>query len=137
MQSFGEWVTKRRWTLFIDGLVVAWLVLFVVDMATTYGVLAVDDTTHATIRRALTAMVLVFLADVLLLYRWSEDSPGAFVRGNWFYVLTVFPWFRPLRLLRIGRAFRSLKLLARSRRVGSGLNKFRRMMRRAWRRVFD
>lgn len=44
VQSFGEWVAKRRWTLFIGGLVVAWLVLFVVDMATTYDALAVDDT---------------------------------------------------------------------------------------------
>lgn len=123
--------------LFVDAVVVAWLVLFVVDVGATYEVWRVGEATLSTVRLVLTVMLVVFLLDVLLLYRWSDDSPRAFLRGNWFYVLTVVPWFRPFRLLRAGQALKTLKLLVRSRRVGSGLNKIRRMARRTWRRVFD
>ena len=123
--------------LFVDAVVVAWLVLFVVDVGATYEVWSVGEATLSTVRLVLTVMLIVFLVDVVLLYRWSDDSPRAFLRGNWFYVLTVVPWFRPFRLLRAGRALKSLQLLVRSRRVGSGLNKIRRMARRTWSRVFD
>ena len=82
-------------------------------------------------------LLVVFVVDLLLLYRWSDQAPRAFLRSNWFLVLTVVPWFRPLRLLRLGRAARAVRLLVGSRRVASLVTKVRGNVRRLWRRLRD
>lgn len=124
-----------RWELFVDVAVVVWVALFAVDMAQEYGDLALSPTVESAVGVALTALLGVFLADVVVRYRHSEESPEQFVRGNWFWIVTVVPWFRPFRVLRAGRGLRGLRLLAGSRRVGSLLNKLRRTGRRLWSRL--
>jgi hypothetical protein len=79
----------------------------------------------------------VFVVDLAVLYHWSDEAPREFLRSRWFLILTVIPWFRPLRLLRAGRGLRALRLLAGSRRVGSLYNKVRRMGHRLWDRLWD
>lgn len=127
---------RRLWSGLVDVAALVWVVLFAVDLAVGFDLLAVGAARVRALELALRAMLAVFLADVLLLYRWSEQAPLAFARTNWFYVLTVFPWFRPFRLLRAGRVVRSLRVLTRSRRVGSFLNKARRVLKRSWNRLF-
>lgn len=126
--------TEHKWSLFVDLAAIAWIVLFVVDVAVRFDVVALASSTTTVVRGTLQALVVVFLLDLALLYRWADQRPRAFVRTNWLLILTVVPWFRPLRLLRIGRGVRALKLLAGSRRVGSLFNKTRRTARRYWRR---
>lgn len=130
--------TERWWTRFVDVAVVVWVALFAVDVAAGQGVVQLSRAAASAVRLALTVLLGVFIVDVVLLYRWSDQPPVPFVRENWFWILTVVPWFRPLRLLRVGRvmrAVRALRLLVRSRRAGSLLNKLRRMAQRAWRRL--
>ncbi|MDS0473417.1 hypothetical protein [Natrinema sp. 1APR25-10V2] len=127
--------TKRWWTLFVDLAAVVWMGLFVVDVAATYGVVDLSSTEATLVGRGLLALILVFLLDIALLYRWSEQGARAFVRSNWLLIAAAIPWFRPLRLLRVGRGVRALRLMARSRKVGSFLNKIRRMLERYWHRL--
>lgn len=117
-----------RWDRFVDVVAVVWLGLFLVLVAGWFGI----GSPGPTVEWALRALLVVFLADVLVLYRRVEGGPAAFVRSNWLDVLTVVPWFRPLRLARIGRGLRALKGLARSRRAGAALNKLRRLGIRLW-----
>lgn len=117
-----------RWNRFVDAAAIVWLGLFLVAVARRLG----DGTPGPALEWALRALLLVFLADVAVLYRRSDLAPAAFVRANWFYILTVVPWFRPLRIARIGRTLRALKGLARSRRAGGALNKLRRLGIRLW-----
>ena len=126
---------ERWWPPFVDVAALVWLALFAVDVAATYGSVTLDPTTRTAVRGGLRALLLVFVVDLVLCYRWSDEDPRTFLGSNWFLVLTVTPWFRPLRLLRAGRGVRALRVLARSRRVGSFLNKVRRTGRRAWRRL--
>ena len=121
---------KRCWTYSLNGLTVFWIVLFVVSLAVDVGLLSLPSASASVIDRFLRLAVIVFLADVCLLYRWSEEAPTAFVRSHWFLILTVVPWFRPLRALRIGRGLRVFRTLSRSRRVGSLLHKLRRALKR-------
>lgn len=128
---------RRLWSGLVDLAALVWVVLFAVDLAVEFDLLAVSDARMRAIELSLRAMLVVFVADVLLLYRWSGQAPRAFVRTNWFYVLTVFPWFRPFRLLRAGRVVHSLRILVHSRRVGSFINKVRRVLRRTWDRLLS
>ncbi|MDF9744955.1 hypothetical protein [Natrinema salsiterrestre] len=126
---------ERWWPPFVEVAALVWIVLFVVDVAVAFDLLVVSESLAATIRSVLRWLLVVFLLDVALLYRWSDQSPGRFVRSNWFLILTVVPWFRPFRLLRIGRSIRALRLLTGSRRVGSFLNKIRRKCHSLWHRL--
>lgn len=130
-------MTERRrwWHRFVDAAAVVWIGLFLIDVAGGEGLLALSRGTTVAVRWSLRALLVVFLADVVLLYRWSALAPAAFLRSNWLYVLTVVPWFRPLRVLRAGRGLRALRLLVRSRRTGSLLNKLRRTLTRLWQRL--
>lgn len=125
---------NRWWTLAVDVAAVCWIGLFAVDVAATHELLALTTTEERVVQWGLWAFLAVFLLDIALLYRWSEQRPRAFVRSNWLLILAAIPWFRPLRLLRIGRGVLALRVLAGTRRVGSFLNKVRRMGRRYWRR---
>ena len=127
--------TQRRWSLFVDLAAIVWIVLFAVDVAARFDVVALASSTTTVVRGLLQALLVVFLLDLALLYRWSDQRPRAFVRSNWILILTVVPWFRPLRLVRLGRSVRALRVLAGSRRAGSFLNKTKRMARRYWRRL--
>jgi len=126
---------QQRWEVFVDIAAVVWIVLFAVDMAHQYGELALSSGAKTALTAALQLLLFVFLLDLFLLYRWSEQDLRPFVRDNLFWILTVVPWFRPLRLLRVGRGIRALRLLAGSRRAGSLLNKLRRMGKRLWNRL--
>jgi len=126
---------RERWDHVVDAAALVWICLFAVDTANRYGGVALSESTKTEVGWALQLLLLVFLFDVALLYRWSEEDLGPFVRSNWFLVLTVFPWFRPLRLLRAGRGLRVLRILVGTRRVGSLLTKLRRTVRRLWHRV--
>lgn len=117
---------ERTWTYFIDGLTVLWVVLFCVSLAVDFGVLSLAPSRATMIDRFLRIAVFAFLADVCLLYWRSEEEVVAFTRSNWFLILTSVPWFRPLRVLRVGRGLRALRALSRSRRVASMVNKLRR-----------
>ncbi|AGB30231.1 hypothetical protein C488_05327 [Natrinema pellirubrum DSM 15624] len=128
---------ERWWPPFVEIVALAWIALFVVDVAISVDVLVVSDSFAVTVRAVLQWLLVVFLLDLALLYRWSDEDPRAFVRSNWFLILTVVPWFRPFRLLRIGRSVRALRLLSGSRRVGSLLNKVRGKCRNLWRRLRD
>lgn len=129
---------ERWWPVLVDVAVVVWVALFAVDVAAGQGVVDLAPTTQSSVRIALTALLVAFLLDGMLLYRWSEQSSVPFVRTNWIWIVTVAPWFRPFRLLGVGRAVRgvrTLRCLARSRRAGSLVITLRRMARRAWRRL--
>ncbi|GAB7095717.1 hypothetical protein JCM30237_28710 [Halolamina litorea] len=126
---------ERWWSPFVGVATAVWIALFAVDLAVTFDVLALAPPTVDAVRRALRGLLAVFLIDLALLYRWSEQRPLVFLRENWFLVLTAVPWFRPLRLLRAGRSVRALRLLARSRRVGALLTKLRRTARVLWQRL--
>lgn len=128
---------KRGWSALVDLAALIWIVLFALDLSVTYGLVAIGTSRMLLVGLLLRAMLVVFLTDVLLLYRWSDQAPRPFVRTNWFYILTVVPWFRPLRILRAGRVFHSLRVLVRSRRFGSFLNKVRRTLEGAWSRLFS
>ncbi|WP_049981831.1 hypothetical protein [Halolamina rubra] len=128
---------ERWWPPFVEVITLAWVLLFAVDVAASLDLLAVTAATASTARAALQWLLLVFLVDLVLLYRWADDDLRGFVRSHWFLILTVVPWFRPLRLLRAGRSLRALRLLARSRRVGALLNKVRLKGRSLWRRLRD
>lgn len=129
--------TERWWSRFVDLAVVVWIGLFAADIAAEYGSLRLSAPAETAVTLGLRALLVVFLLDVVLLYRWSDEGPRAFVRSNWFWLVTVVPWFRPLRLLRAGRGLRFLRLLRGSRRVGSLLNKLRRSLKRLWHRGRD
>ncbi|MBV0901425.1 hypothetical protein [Haloarcula salina] len=126
---------ERWWPRFVDVAAVVWTGLFVTDMGAAYGHVTLSPAVSAGVRWGLQTLLLVFLLDVVVLYRWSEQRPLAFVRSNWFWILTVVPWFRPLRALRIGRGLRALRALAGVRKVGSLLNKARRTGTRLLRRL--
>lgn len=128
---------ERWWPPFVEVVALVWIALFVVDVAVSFDVLVVSESLTATIRGVLQWLLVVFLLDVALLYRWSDRGPRKFVRSNWFLLLTVVPWFRPFRLLHIGRSIHTLRLLTGSRRVGSFLNKVRRKCRSLWGRLRD
>ena len=126
---------ERWWPPFVEVVALVWIVLFVVDVAISVDVLVVSESLTATVRSVLQWLLVVFLLDVALLYRWSDSGPREFARSNWFLLLTVVPWFRPFRLFRIGRSIRTLRLLTGSRRVGSFLNKIRRKCHSLWHRL--
>lgn len=126
---------ERWWPPFVEVVALVWIALFVVDVAISFDLLAVSGSLEGTVRSVLQWLLVVFLVDLALLYRWSDHGPRGFVRSNWFLVLTVVPWFRPLRLLRVGRSVRGVRLLAGSRRVGSLLSKTRRKCHSLWRRL--
>ena len=128
---------QRWWQPFVEVVTLLWIGLFAVDLAVTFDALAVSAPLAATVRRTLRWLLVVFLLDVVLLYRWSDDGPRAFVRSNWFLILTAVPWFRPLRVLRAGRAARTLRLLVGSRRAASLVTKLRGKVRRLWHRLRD
>ena len=119
--------TQRSWSLFVDVVAVAWLCLFVVDTAAGLNLLGLAESQAGAIRLTLRWLFVVFVVDLLLLYRWSDEDVRTFLRENWFLVLTVLPLFRPLRLLRAGRGLRVLRVLVQSRRVGALSNKVRRL----------
>jgi len=126
---------ERWWPPFVEVAALAWIALFVVDVAIGFDLLAVSEPHTTAIRGVLRWLLVVFLLDLALLYRWSNSGPKEFVRSNWFLVLTVVPWFRPFRLFRIGRSVRALRLLSGSRRVGSFYNKVRKKCHSLWRRL--
>jgi|GEM_PF-2340365 len=126
---------ERWWPPFVEVAALAWIALFVADVAIGFDLLVVAEPVAAAIRSVLRWLLVVFLLDLALLYRWSDSGPREFVRSNWFLVLTVVPWFRPFRLFRIGRSVRALRLLSGSRRVGSFYNKLRKKCRSLWRRL--
>ena len=128
---------QRWWQPFVEVVTLLWIGLFAVALAVTFDALAVSAPLAATVRRTLRWLLVVFLLDVVLLYRWSDDGPRAFVRSNWFLILTAVPWFRPLRVLRAGRAARTLRLLVGSRRAASLVTKLRGKVRRLWHRLRD
>lgn len=101
--------TERTWPLFVDLAAIVLIALFPVDVAAGFDVVALAPSTTAVVRVALRALVVVFLLDLALLYRWADRRPRAFVRSNWLPIQTVVPRFRPLRLLRVGRGVRALK----------------------------
>lgn len=121
---------EERWTRFVDGVTVVWIGLFALTLASDYGLLAVPAGTASAVEAVLRSLFLLFVLDVLLLYRWSEEAPLAFTRSNWLRIATAIPWLRPFRLLRVGRGVRALRVLVGSRRVGAFLNKLRRIRRR-------
>ncbi|QCS41110.1 hypothetical protein [Natrinema versiforme] len=126
---------ERWWPPFVEVMALVWIVLFVVDVAVSVDLLAVSESLTGTVRSVLQWLLIVFLLDIAVLYRWSDQGPRRFVRSNWFLILTAVPWFRPFRLLRIGRSIRALRLLSGSRRVGSFLNKVRRKCHSLWHRL--
>ena len=128
---------QRWWQPFVEIVTLLWIALFAVDLAIAFDSVAVSEPLAETIRRALRWLLVVFLLDLVLLYRWSDDGPWAFLRSNWFLTLTAVPWFRPLRVLRAGRAARTLRLLVGSRRAASVVAKLRGNVRRLWRRLRD
>lgn len=128
---------ERWWGRFVAAVTVGWIGLFAVDVGVAVGVLALPEPRAAAVRTALRWLLVVFLLDLALLYRWSDQGPRAFLRAHWFLVLTVVPWFRPLRVLRAGRVARTVRLLAGSRRVASLATKLRRTGRRLWDRLRD
>lgn len=129
--------TQRWWEPFVEVVTVGWIVLFALDLAATFDLLALSPSLAAVVRGTLRWLLVVFVLDLLLLYRWSEKGPRAFVRSNWFLILTVVPWFRPLRLLRVGRSARLLRVLVGSRRAASLVTKLRGNVRRLWDRLRD
>jgi hypothetical protein len=128
---------ERWWPPFVEVVALAWVVLFAVDVAVSVDALAVSESNAETIRLVLRWLLAVFLLDLVLLYRWSDQRPREFVHSHWFLVLTVVPWFRPLRLLRVGRSVRPLRVLSGSRRVGSLVVKLRRKGHSLWQRLRD
>lgn len=128
---------ERWWPPFVEGVTLAWIVLFVVDVAVRFDMIVAPASDAELVRSALQWLLVVFLLDLVLLYRWSTDDPRGFLRSNWFLVLTVVPWFRPLRALRVARSVRALRLLTGSRRVGALINKVRRNCHSLWERLRD
>ena len=125
----------RHWHGFVDLAAIVWVGLFLVQVAGIAGTVAIGSGTVRLIDRALTALLVVFVVDILLRYRWADQGPVAFVRGNWVWILAVVPLFRPLRFLRAGRGVRLLRSAGGLRRLGSLLRKLKRFGRRAWRRL--
>lgn len=125
----NEW-----WTRAVDVAAILWIALFAIDVAASRELLALTAAEESVVRSGLWVLLAVFLLDIALLYRWSEQRPRAFVRSNWLLIIAAIPWFRPLRLLRVGRGVLALRVLAGTRRVGAAFNKVRRMGRRYWRR---
>jgi len=121
---------ERYRTAFVDGVTVLWVALFFVSLATDFGPLSLAPGRAAAIDRFLGVAVIVFVADVCVLYWYSGKTPLDFTRSQWFPILTSVPWFRPLRVPRLGRGLRALRVLSRSRRVGSLLGKCRRVLGR-------
>lgn len=128
---------ERWWPPFVELAAIAWIALFLADLAVGFDLLVVSEGTEKAVRGALQWLLVVFLLDLVLLYRWSDSGPREFVRSNWVLVLTAVPWFRPFRLLRVGRSVRAVRLLSGSRRVGSLLTKLRRKCWALWRRLRD
>ena len=128
---------ERWWPPFVEIVALVWIVLFVLDVAINFDLLAVSESLNGAIDGALQWFLLVFLLDLMLLYRWSDRALRGFVRSNWILILTAVPWFRPFRLLRIGRSIRALRLLTGSRRIGSALNKVRWKCHSLWQRLGD
>lgn len=70
-----------RWDRSVDVVAVVWLGLFLVLVAGWFGV----GSPRPPPERVLRALLLVFLADILVLYRRADRPPAAFVRANWLY----------------------------------------------------
>jgi hypothetical protein len=118
---------ERWWPWFVDAVTVVWVCLFAADVAASAALLTLSGPTSADVRLALRWLFVVFVLDLAVLYRQSDDGLGPFLRSNWFLVLTALPLFRPLRVLRVGRGLRALRLLVQSRRLGAFANKLRRV----------
>lgn len=118
---------ERWWSWFVDAVTVVWVCLFAADVAASAALLTLSGPTSADVRLALRWLFVVFVLDLVVLYRQSDDALRPFLRSNWFLVLTALPLFRPLRVLRVGRGLRALRLLVQSRRLGALTNKLRRV----------
>ncbi|PSQ23343.1 hypothetical protein BRD01_06885 [Halobacteriales archaeon QS_8_65_32] len=92
----GRTNRERAWKHAIDGLTDLWIALLCVSLAVDFGVFSLASG-HAAVDRFLRVAVVAFLADVCLLYWRSEKGAVDFTRSNPVLVLTVVPWFRPLR----------------------------------------
>lgn len=121
---------RRWWTRIVDAVTVVWLCAFLIVVGATYGLLSVPPGVLSAADRLLWWLVPVFVLDVGLLYRWSEEDIRTFARRNSLLVLTAIPWLRPLRVIRAGRGLRAVGVLVRSRRAGNALNKLRRLGKR-------
>jgi hypothetical protein len=95
-EEIGRTNRERAWKHAIDGLTDLWIALLCVSLAVDFGVFSLASG-HAAVDRFLRVAVVAFLADVCLLYWRSEKGAVDFTRSNPVLVLTVVPWFRPLR----------------------------------------
>lgn len=118
---------RRWWTQIVDAVTVVWLCAFLLVVGATYGLVSAPPGALSVADRLLWWLVPVFVFDVGLLYRWSEEDIRTFTRHNVVLVLTAIPWLRPLRVIRAGRGLRAIGVLARSRRAGNAVNKIRRL----------
>ena len=86
------------------------------------------------LEEVLFASTLVFALDLVFLYQWSDQAPGAFVRRQWLSILMVVPFLRflgMLRVLRAGRLARGFRIVVRARKAMGVHRKGRRTARNA------
>ncbi|MFW5949180.1 MAG: hypothetical protein ACOCSD_06235 [Halolamina sp.] len=67
---------QRWWHPFVEVVTVLWIALFGVDVAVSADLLALLDAFVVQLRRGLRWLLVVFVVDLGLLYRWSAQGPG-------------------------------------------------------------
>jgi len=72
---------ERWWPPFVEIVTVGWVLLFAVDVAVAFDLLVVSESVVSTVRGALQWLLVVFLLDLVLLYRWADDDLRGFVRS--------------------------------------------------------
>jgi len=93
---------KLRWSHVVDFASALWLLLFAISLT---------PMTRAWVEDALLVILLVFVADLCVLYVQSNLRPYQFVRSFWVEIILLIPYFRIFRILRVGRFIRALKFV--------------------------
>ena len=99
-------IRSNKWDWFVSAVTIFWTVGFIYEFVFNGFEL---------LRLTLIGSTTVFVADLIVQYLRSS-SWSAFLRNNWFTIVTLLPWVRIVRLLRVlrfGKAARILNHLPR------------------------
>ncbi len=115
----------HRWDRFIDGVTLLWLGVFLANLVTSLGAIAVV---------ILLSLMVIYVADLVVQYR-RVGRISLFLRKHWLTILMIIPYVRVLRLVRLVRAMRTLRVLRLMRigrwpgiqKVGGATRKFARL----------
>lgn len=109
-------INIQKWSKFVDIVTIIWLCIFGIGYFSKGEIANICSLLNI-------AILSVFLTDLALLYRKSGGW-HLFLRGNWFDILMIIPYFRVFRIFRVFRVIRLLKFtkIAKVTKIKSSIN---------------